>query len=206
MPPRPPPPRFRLSPPPPPPFPSSWLGSRRQLRYSTGGSLSGREFCDFEHPELVGDPGGGNLVAGYGLDGLMARRHQWRLDPNQFRQLETADRYRPGLVGDVHHPKRRRQLRRELGIQGLHMLVCDQHPAMAGDRHIDRNQAVRGPAERRTPVEAGDQLRLRHVADVEDDAAAVPVADIQAIAAPDRMVAAVVLRLPAGCLAARGPP
>ena len=85
------------------------------------------------------------------------------------------------------------------------MLVGDQHPAMAGDRHIDRNQAVRRPAERRTPVDVGDQLRLGHVADVEDDAAAVPVADIQAIAAPDRMVAAVVLRLPAGCLAAGGP-
>jgi len=38
-----------------------------------------------------------------------------------------------------------------------------------------------------------------------DDAAAVPVADIQAIAAPDRMVAAMILRLPAGCLAAGGP-
>src|SRR3954465_15721373 len=85
------------------------------------------------------------------------------------------------------------------------MLIRDQHPAMAGDRHIDRNQAVRGPAERWTPVEVSDQLRLGHVADVEDDAAAVPVADIQPIAAPDRMVAAVVLRLPAGCLAAGRP-
>src|SRR5262249_55364883 len=68
-----------------------------------------------------------------------------------------------------------------------------------------RNQAVRGPAERRTPVEVGDQLRLRHVADVEDDAAAIPVADIQAIAAPDRMVTAVILRLPTWCFAAGGP-
>src|SRR5476651_1131305 len=85
------------------------------------------------------------------------------------------------------------------------MLVCDQHPAMAGDRHIDRNQAVGGPAERWTPVDVRDQLRPGHVADVEDDAAAVPVADVQAIAAPDRMVATVVLRLPVGFLAAGGP-
>src|SRR5260370_7857422 len=70
---------------------------------------------------------------------------------------------------------------------------------------MDRNQGGCGPAERGTPVEVRDQLRLGHVADVEDDAAAVPVADIQAIAAPDRMVATVVLRLPARCFAAGGP-
>src|SRR5580700_4431747 len=181
------------------------LGARRHVRHPPGGLLHRQGIGDIDHPEPVGEPGGGNLVADDGFDGLMARRHQGRLDPGQFRQLETADRYRTGLVGDVHHPKRRRQLWREFGIQGLHMLVCDQHPAMAGDRNIDRDQAVRGPAERRTPVEVSDQLRLGHVADVEDDAAAVPVADIQAIAAPDRMVATVVLRLPARCFAAGGP-
>ena len=141
----------------------------------------------------------------------MAGRHQGRLDPDQLRELETGDRHRPGLVGDVHHPQRRRQLGREPRVERLHVLVGDQHPAMAGDRHVDRNQAVRRPAEWRAPIEVGDELWLRHIADVEDDAAAVPVADIQAIAAPDRMVAAVVLgfparRLAAGCPLAFHPP
>src|SRR5580698_796348 len=85
------------------------------------------------------------------------------------------------------------------------MLIRHQHPAMTGDRHIDRHQAVRGPAERRAPVEAGDQPRLGHVADVEDDAAAVPVADIQPIATPDRMVAAMVPPLPTRRFTTGGP-
>src|SRR5216683_100111 len=181
------------------------LGPCRHVRHPPGGLLHRQGIGDIDHPEPVGEPGGGNLVADDGFDGLMAGRHQWRLDPDQVRQLKAADRYRTGLVGDVHHPKRRRQLWRELGLQGLHVLVCDEHPAMAGDRHIDRNQAVRRPAERRAPVEAGDQLRLRHVADVEYDAATVPVADIKAIASPDRVVAAMVLRLPAGRFAPGDP-
>src|SRR5260370_618231 len=52
----------------------------------------------------------------------------------------------------------------------------------------------------------GDRLRLRHVADVEDVAAMLPVADIEAIADPQRMVAARRdIVVPGIVLAARGP-
>src|SRR5712691_9582794 len=57
------------------------LGPRRHVRQPPGGLLHRQGIGDIDHPEPVGEPGGGNLVAGDGFDGLMACRHQWRLDP-----------------------------------------------------------------------------------------------------------------------------
>src|SRR5580698_796322 len=57
----------------------------------------------------------------------------------------------------------------------------------------------------RTPVERGDEARLRHVGDIEDDKAAVPIADVEPVALAQRMMAAVRRALPARLLAAGGP-
>src|SRR5207248_9537378 len=64
---------------------------------------------------------------------------------------------------------------------------------------------VRRGAERRTPVETGDEARLAHVLDVEDHEAAVPVRDVEPIAEADRMMAAVGAAFPRRRLAAGDP-
>src|SRR6266436_3523880 len=56
------------------------LGPCRHVRHPPGGLLHLQGIGDIDHPEPVGEPGGGDLVADDGFDGLMARRHQWRLD------------------------------------------------------------------------------------------------------------------------------
>src|ERR1700677_3363263 len=76
---------------------------------------------------------------------------------------------------------------------------------MTGDRHIDRHQTVRGPAERWTPVDHGNGPWFAQVADIEDYAAAMPTADIKPVPPADRMVAAMVAAFPARRLTAGGP-
>src|SRR3974390_959247 len=76
---------------------------------------------------------------------------------------------------------------------------------MSCDRRIDRHQAVRRPAEWRAPVEAGNLPGVADVADVQDYAAAIPVADIEPVTAADRVMAAMPATTPAWRLTARGP-
>src|ERR1700677_5276047 len=110
--------------------------------------------------------------------------------PDEFWHLKRADRDWIGLIRYVHHPEHRRQFGREFGFERLHVLIGHQHPLMTGDRHIDRHQTVRGPAERWTPVDHGNGPWFAQVADIEDYAAAMPIADIKPVPPADRMGAA----------------
>src|ERR1700688_2603080 len=76
---------------------------------------------------------------------------------------------------------------------------------MAADGKIDRRYGMRGPREGRAPVDGGHPARPAHVGDVEDHRAAMPVADIEPAAAPDRVMAAMRPALPGRGLAAGGP-
>src|SRR5207249_12183735 len=53
--------------------------------------------------------------------------------------------------------------------------------------------------------EAGDEARLRHILDVQDDEPAVPVRVVEPVAAADRMMAAVEAAFPVRGLTARDP-
>src|SRR2546425_11687504 len=64
---------------------------------------------------------------------------------------------------------------------------------------------MRRPRERWAPVHARDEPWLGHVLDVEDHEAAVPVRDVEPVAATDRVMATVGTPLPARCLTADDP-
>jgi hypothetical protein len=64
---------------------------------------------------------------------------------------------------------------------------------------------MRRTGEGRAPVERRDEPRLGHVGDIENDEAAVPIADIEPVALAQRMMAAVRRALPARLFAAGGP-
>src|SRR5712671_5506358 len=157
--------------------------------------------ADVNNAQAMGEPGGWNLAAGDLLDRLMAggglrlRRAVERLD------LEGRDRHRPVFHGDVDDPEKRRWT----GEQVKHVLVRHHQELAAIDLERHRHRAVGRAREWRAPVEAGDELGLGHVIDVEDDETALPVAGVEAIAEPQRVMAAVHGALPARRLAARDP-
>ena len=96
-------------------------------------------------------------------------------------------------------------------LGALHVLVGDHQVAAAVDLERQRQRRVGRAGERRRPVEPADELRLGHVVDVEDGEAGLPVAGVEPVAEPQRMVAAVrglrpVRRLAAGGVLPRQPP
>src|SRR5215211_8325373 len=61
------------------------------------------------------------------------------------------------------------------------------------------------PREGGTPVQPGNKVRLGHVLDIENDEAAMPVADVEPIAHPHRMMTAMRRAFPGRLLATGGP-
>src|SRR5262245_20294129 len=111
--------------------------------------------------------------------------------------LETRERHRTCLVGDVDYPEEGRRTRHELGD----VLVTADHHAATVYWKRDRQRRVGRVCERRAPVEPRKQPGPAHVLDVEDHEPAVPVAHVEAVAEPHRMMTAMVPALPRRCLA-----
>ncbi len=157
---------------------------------------------DVDDLQTAREPGDGNLGAANLLTELMEpgvvsfRRAVFLLD------LEAGERYRPRLVGDVDQPQERR--RRGTG-EAHHVLVRHQHDAAAAQQERHRQRGVRRPGKWRAPIEAGDEFRPAHILDVEDNEAAVPVAHVETVADPHRVVAAMVRSLPGRLFTAGGP-
>src|ERR1700730_2915370 len=114
-----------------------------------------------------------------------------------FCHLETGERNRSRFIGYVDDPQE--SWRRH--FQSDHILVGDQHDAPSAHRKWYRQCRMRRPRKGRAPVQPGDELRLRHVVDAEDNEPAVPVTGVQTIADPYRMMAAMGRALPARLLA-----
>ena len=108
----------------------------------------------------------------------------------------------PGLFRDVDDPHE--------GVgrrgQAVHdFLVRHHHQLTPLDGLGNGQRGVGGTRVGRAPVEAADPPRAGHIGYVEDDEAAVPIAGVQPVAEPKRMVAAVPDALPRRGFAARGP-
>ena len=137
--------------------------------------------------QAIGISRAADLLAGLMQPGVVRLRRAVLL-----RHLEAGERNRPCFVGDVDQPQERRRRRAETHD----VFVRHQHDAAAAQRKRHRQRGMGRPRKRRAPVEAGDEFRLGHVVDVENDEAAVPIAGVEAIAETDRMMAAVVRALP----------
>src|SRR6185436_10914666 len=143
------------------------------------------------------DLGASNLFAELMQPGVVAFGHAVFLV-----HLEAGEWNRPGLVRDIDQPEERR--RRGAG-EADDIFVGNQHDAAAAQQERYRKRGMRRPGKWRAPIQAGDEFWLGHVIDVENDEAAVPVADVKAISNAHGMMAAMVGALPGGCLAAGGP-
>ena len=131
----------------------------------------------------------GMTVPREALRGLVAAGHRRlrRAVRIEARHLEGRDRQRRRLVGDVVDPGEGRRRRPQL----RHILVRHDHDLASALQRLRNRQAGVGRMRKGgARVQRRDHLRPRHVGNVEDEEAVVPVADIEAVAVADRMVAA----------------
>src|SRR5688500_15707115 len=107
-----------------------------------------------------------------------------RLDVVSFRGIESRDRHGPRLVCDVDHPHESIGQRR--AFAGF--FVGYDHDIAVHELPRNRQSCMNRRWVGRRPVIAADVLRLRHVVYIQDDEAAMPVAGVEPVATPDRMV------------------
>src|SRR4029453_2633868 len=120
-----------------------------------------------------------------------------RGDAMSFGWIKSRYRYGPGFVRDIDHPHKSRRCRSALAG----FFVGNDHHVAIHEFPWDRQGRVDRRGVGRRPVEATDKFWPRHVGDIEDHEAAVPVAGVEPITAPDRMVALVLGAFPGWCLA-----
>src|SRR5690348_12691143 len=154
------------------------LRARRRLGHVMRDLFWRMRMRNIDDTEALREPGEGHFRAPDLLDGLMTAAVIRVIAVVETFDLIGADRDRMLLVGDVDHPHEGGQ--RRLGP--LHVLVGDDRELPPEDVEGDADAGMRRTSERRAPVEARDPLRLRHVVDVEDMEAALPIARVKAIA------------------------
>ena len=100
--------------------------------------------------------------------------------------LEGRDRHRQLLDGDVVNPREGGRRRPQL----CDVLVRHHHDAAPLERLRNGQAGVRRMRKRRAGIGVRQRFRPRHVGNVEDEQAVMPVADIEAVTQAQRMMAA----------------
>src|ERR1051325_9392730 len=121
----------------------------------------------------------------------------------------AVERYNEGgngewqiFLGDVDHP--------EKGVMCFVQLladffISDDQPIAFHDLVEHRQRGVSRAGIRRAPVEGGDRSRFAQVRDVDNRKTAVPITDVEAITAANRMMAARRGAMPSCRFASGGP-
>src|SRR5262249_34553138 len=135
------------------------------------------------------------------LAGLMTGCHCGMRSAFDALHLEAAHHRRMALVGDIDGPHEGG----DIALVAHDVLIGDDHVAPTIDREGQWQRCMRGAAEGWRPVKPGDELWLCHILNIENDKAGQPIAGVEAVAEPQRVVAAVGILGPGRLFAAGGP-